>query len=729
MIKLKPLFETTFRTLNGSIIRRYNNNVGKRVGSQIYVHKYYAKEVIPKSIWTKVNDILSHYKPDFRFNTVVFDVKGKFIRFDEAPDFDIAREPHVGKYIIVYIDENRPPQVGYSDSIWHHKWLWVKDDYTGFDVDKAKEWSRIWLSKLQEPAKGRDLQWQFQLKNVGLNETIYPPPVVLGGIWEDGDIKAVAGENDLSRHPSGWVSCNKWRYVPEIEYLNFWEDPTDTERMMVRDFLERKGYKVSYVNVLTYNSLKKEMVMEDTEKLAEASLSFLMKMVQSGPFRGKVYLAGGAVRDMVMGKKPKDLDVVVVSKDIEGGMKFAIWLAQQMGNYKSPNSNPVLFPNFGTAKVNLTGVHNGVPLDGMEVEAVASRKEEYTPGSRKPKVVPGTLADDVFRRDFRANSLIFDLTTGEILDLTGKGKEDIKNGIIHTTSDPEIIFKEDPLRMLRAVRFMVQKGWKIDTETEESIKRNVHQLKNISMERIRDELNKMLITSQPENAIRKMKDLGILPYVSPELQRAVGMTQNKYHVHDVFSHTLEVLKNTKPELVQRLMALFHDIGKVASRSETPTGVHFYEHEDVGEIMADSILRKLKYPIEVIDAVKQGVKNHMKLKQGGDDAVKLSDKSLRKFKIELGDNLENVLGLIHADNIAHADASAMPNQIEKVRQRLKVLDIQVKKPNLPINGNDLIQMGVKQGPMIGQILSTVTDAWFENPNLTRDDAMAIVQRMI
>jgi tRNA nucleotidyltransferase (CCA-adding enzyme) len=248
------------------------------------------------------------------------------------------------------------------------------------------------------------------------------------------------------------------------------------------------------------------------------------------------------------------------------------------------------------------------------------------------------------------------------------------------------------------------------------------------MERVRDELNKILVTEDPARGIRLLRDSGLLPHVSKELQQAVGMTQNVHHKDDVFDHTMEVLSGTRPELIRRLMALFHDIGKVATRIETPTGVHFYGHEDVGAEVVEKIMRNLKYPSDLIDAVKIGVKNHMRLKSGG-DAANLSDKTLRKFKIALGDQLEQVLDVIHADNTAHADASSMPNQIERVRQRLQALDIQVKKPNLPINGNDLIQMGVPKGPLFSTILSAVTDAWFGNPNITREEAIAIAKTMI
>jgi poly(A) polymerase len=472
----------------------------------------------------------------------------------------------------------------------------------------------------------------------------------------------------------------------------------------------------------------KELLLMNEGSKDEAALDYLKKMVQKSPFRGKVFLAGGAVRDLEMGTVPKDLDVVVVDFGVNGGMDFAVWLAKEMGNYKE-SSNPVLFPKFGTAKVVLNGEHNGVSLNGMDVEAVFARKEVYTPGSRKPVVSPGTLKDDVFRRDATVNSLMLDLSTGEVLDLTGHGKEDIKNGYLRTPSNPDEIFGQDALRIFRFIRFSTKYGWKLAPEVIEGIKNNLGNLGNTSRERIRDEINKILLTGNPRRGFELMRDTGLLPYVAPEFQQAVGMIQNAHHHEDVFSHTMTVLSKTNPDLITRLMAVFHDIGKVVTRSETPTGVHFYGHEDQTDVV-DRIMKSLKYPTELIDAVKLGVRNHMRLKQGGDDAVKLSDKTLRKFKIELGDQLERVLDLIHADNISHADASNMPNQIDIIRKRLATLDVKVGKPALPINGNDIqIELGVSKGPLIGKMLSAVTDAWYSNPNITRDEAMTIAKSMI
>jgi poly(A) polymerase len=475
--------------------------------------------------------------------------------------------------------------------------------------------------------------------------------------------------------------------------------------------------------MITFKSLLVEGAKEN------AALDYLQKLVQSGPFKGRVYLAGGAVRDMQLGKDPKDLDVVVTG-GLDAGMEFAKYATQTMNNY-SNGSNPVLFPTYGTAKFTLKGIkHNGFDLSDIDIEAVATRKEKYTTGSRKPEVSAGDLEDDVHRRDFTVNSLLKDLTTGEILDLTGKGKEDIRRGIIQTPLNPDVIFTEDPLRMLRAVRFTMKYDWELPMFMIRALKRNAAQLQNISAERTRDELDKMLVTGSPDRAIKLLRITGLLNYIIPEFKTAYKMTQNVHHKRDVFGHTLDVMKGTDPVLLQRLMALFHDIGKTVTRSVTPTGVHFYGHEDVGADMTRDIMRRLKYPTELIDAVVSGVANHMKLKHGGDDAVQLSDKTLRKFKIALGDKLEDVLNVIHADNTAHSEASSMPNQIVNVRNRLKGLEASTpSEPKLPITGKDLIDMGVKPGPIFSKILAAVTEKWYENPNITTQQALHIAKSIV
>jgi poly(A) polymerase len=458
----------------------------------------------------------------------------------------------------------------------------------------------------------------------------------------------------------------------------------------------------------------KDLLMEGAKE--NAALDYLKNLIKKSPYEGKVFLAGGAVRDELMGIDAKDLDFVINMKN--GGIKFANWATKKMKNHKR-GSNPVTFERFGTAKFNLVGIeHDGFRLDDIDVECVMPRTEEYEDGSRKPKVGSGTLADDVERRDFTTNSLLKNLSTGEILDLTGQGKSDIKKGIIRTPLDPDIIFSEDPLRMLRAVRFTMKYNWDLPWFMIKALKRNASKLKQISVERVQEELNKMLMTDSPDRAIRLLQVVGLSKYVFPELDKLIKLEQNKYHKEDAMQHTLTVVKGTPKNLVTRLMALFHDIGKEATKEVIDNEIHFYNHEKIGAEMAETILKRLKYPNEIVDAVVKGVANHMKLKHGGADSFGASDKTLRKFKVNMGEHLEDILNLIHADNIAHEAGFDMPNQIEAIRKRLDTLGIPHGKLKLPIDGDDIKKkLKLRPGPIFGDLLRIVLDEYMENPKVT------------
>lgn len=472
----------------------------------------------------------------------------------------------------------------------------------------------------------------------------------------------------------------------------------------------------------------KQLINEGTKE--NAALDYLQQLVRSGPFKGRVYLAGGAVRDMQLGKDPKDLDVVVTG-GIDAGMEFAKWATQHMQNFKM-GSNPVLFPTYGTAKFTLQGiVHQGIDLSDVDIEAVATRKEKYSTGSRKPEVSAGDLADDVNRRDFTVNSLLKDLTNGEILDLTGLGKADIAAGVIRTPLNPDIIFSEDPLRMLRAVRFAFKYDWDLPLFMIRALKRNAPQLINISNERIRDELDKMLVTGSPDRAIKLLRITGLLNYIIPEFKNAYKMTQNSHHYETVFNHILTVVKHTKPNIVTRLQALFHDIGKTTTRSVINNDVHFYGHENVSADMARSIMSRLKYPNEIIDAVAVGVQNHMRLKSSGKQGDKMSDKSIRKFIVDLGDHLEYTLDMMHADNLAHSPDSAMPDQIPNIIKRIEILKNTTPKKNekLPVTGEDLIKLGLKPGPLFSKLLELVKDKQLEMPNATKEEYLELIQNYL
>ena len=463
-------------------------------------------------------------------------------------------------------------------------------------------------------------------------------------------------------------------------------------------------------------------------QLEKAAEDFLRQTIKGTEWDGKVFIAGGYVRDELMGKDPKDLDIMINTPN--GGIEFANWITQKLGVWSE--GNPVTFPRFGTAKFNLRGVvHNGIDLSDMDIESVMSREDvKYTPGSRKPEVQFSNLKGDAERRDLTVNAMYKNISTGEYVDPTGQGMEDLKAGIIRTPLDPTKTFTDDPLRMLRVVRFFAKYGWKLAPDLIRALKQNAPQLENISKERVMEELNKMLLTVRPEKAMKLLKITGLMDYIIPEFRDAYEMGQNKYHKDTVWKHTLHVLKNTKPELLNRLMALFHDIGKVATRQVTPKGVQFIGHEKEGAEMALRIMHNLKYPTDISKEVALGVAQHMKLKHGGDEAD-ISDKTLRKFQREVGDKIENILDVIHADNISHADASSMPNQIELVRKKLAQLNATApEKKGPPINGHDIQKtLGIKPGPIIGKIMGVLVDKMDENPNLSPEEAMNIAKSIV
>jgi poly(A) polymerase len=447
-------------------------------------------------------------------------------------------------------------------------------------------------------------------------------------------------------------------------------------------------------------------------------LTFLRALIQGTPFENNVFVAGGYVRDLVLRTPSKDIDLVITLPD--GGVKFAEWVTTRLGVRTA--GNPVIFPRFGTAKFNLRQPE----LEDIAIEAVMPRAERYTEGSRDPEVQYTTLEEDAKRRDFTVNALFLNVSTGAVLDLVG-GKEDIRAGRIRTAIDPSIIFVDDPLRMLRAIRFAVRFNWRLDDVLFDAIKTHAHRISTISNERVADELSKMLVVSTPSSALQLLRDTGLLALVLPELQATVGVTQNRYHVDDVFGHTLRVVDATPADLVTRLGALFHDIGKPAVRSEDGSGVHFYAHEDAGVPIAEGALRRLHFPNAVITTVTTVVREHMRLKSAGKNGKMVTDKSLRKLRAALGDTLPVLLDVMHADNCCHNPKYAMPKQIPAIRKRLETLAEVAPKVVLPINGNDVLELfRLRPGPAVGRLLAVVQDAWFADPTITREQAIQLLQ---
>ncbi len=457
----------------------------------------------------------------------------------------------------------------------------------------------------------------------------------------------------------------------------------------------------------------------------ETTIQVIRGAIAGTEWENQVFIAGGYVRDKILGRQSKDVDLVITRE--EGGIEFARWITKRFKCHTL--GNPVIFPRFGTAKFHIRGFVGDVNLGDIQIEAVMPRTETYTTGSRKPEVGFTSLEEDAKRRDFTINSLFENVSTGEILDYTG-GLADIRRGILRTAMDPTVIFLDDPLRMLRAIRFSVRLDYPVEPELMMSIHDNRQQLANISVERIQEEFSKMLLADTPSHAIEYLHIMKLLPFVVPELERTIELGQNEYHEDDVFNHTLKVLDNVPANLVTRLTALLHDIGKIDTRTVGDDGrVHFYKHEEVGAIVAAFMLRKLRYSTDVIDSVEKGIRNHMRLKGAGFHGQTISDKALRKLRADLGDDLEMILDVMHADNCAHHPDHAMPEQIPGIRARLAALGEAPAKIVLPINGHDVMQeLGVGPGPHLKIVLDKVRDAWFEYPDLTREEALDIIRLM-
>jgi len=441
---------------------------------------------------------------------------------------------------------------------------------------------------------------------------------------------------------------------------------------------------------------------------SDKAIQEIAKLIEGTEYENNVYIAGGWCRDQAIGRPNKDIDFVVNLPG--GGIFFATWLTKKLGVYKK-DSNPIIYGRFGTACFRAFDT---------EFESVMSRKEAYEIGSRKPSVKFGSIHDDVYRRDFTINSLLYNISTRQMIDITGQGLSDIMDKLIKTPINPDNTFIEDPLRMLRAVRFSCVLGFDIDKTTLDSIAKNSKHLQSISYERINAELTKILTSDYPSFGINTLVETQLMRYIIPEIYELVGLEQNKYHDKDAFGHTMNVLQSTPPELIYRMSALLHDIGKGKTKEPRKDGQgnSFIKHHIVGAHIAKKILRKLKYSNDFIEDVAFIVQNHMRTKDYGSKAEDVTDKTLRKLIADSGERLGPLLEVCHADNLSHG-AHSMPDQVENIVKRIAEIKNRKEPVKLPITGNDIIEeFNVKQGKDVGDILKKAEDLFMEDPNINK-----------
>jgi len=462
--------------------------------------------------------------------------------------------------------------------------------------------------------------------------------------------------------------------------------------------------------IITMQIFKEERII----KLIE----FIKDEIKDTAFRNHVFVVGGSIRDSLLGLKVKDIDLVV---DIpNGGVLLSTFLTAKNNCYRT-GKNPVIYNKYGTAKFQFLN-HN--EFNDIEIECVQTRKEQYHNESRNPKVVFGELEEDAKRRDFTVNSIYYNISSDRIED-PNNGLDDILNAVIKTPSNPRIIFMEDPLRILRAVRFSCKLGWGIEKDTWLGMIENAHRIDIISQERITDEITKILTSHKPSVGIRKMLGCGLLHRVLPDIYDLIGVSEcGKL---SLFDHTMSVLDVVNPCIEHRLAALFHDVGKVVVN-----GVNS-KHVDVPSFSSDIAshdLFMMKYPNSVIDTVEKAIKYHMAFSNYGEYEIP-RDKILRKFIHLVGDSIAPTFDLMNANN-AFCGRNKKKTQVMNILNRMEELENieNMQNVKLPVSGKDIMEkFNLKQSPLIGTLLNEIREAYFERPDITKEECFELVDKIL
>jgi poly(A) polymerase/tRNA nucleotidyltransferase (CCA-adding enzyme) len=436
------------------------------------------------------------------------------------------------------------------------------------------------------------------------------------------------------------------------------------------------------------------MTKINISSLPSEVLAICQKLSQSG---FQAYLVGGCVRDLLLKRKPKDWDITTNAKpedilEIFGDVAF----------YEN---------KFGTVGVKTNSEDESLKV----IEITTFRLEGKYSDFRRPDEVTFTnqLTKDLQRRDFTINALALN-NKGQIIDIFS-GLKDLRQKIIRAVGDPFVRFNEDALRMLRAIRFACELNFIIEEKTLKAISQLADLIQYISNERIRDELTKILMSSRAVEGIELLRKTKLLKEVIPELERTFGVDQNKHHRYDVYTHSLKSLAyavNKNFPLYLRLAVLFHDIGKpITKQGEGPDST-FYMHEIIGSKMTKKLLERLRFPKEIIKKVTHLVRHHMFYLEI--DKVTMS--AVRRFVRRVGEeNLEDLFKLREADRIGSGVPKAVPYRLRYLKFLIEKVKQQPIKPTmLKINGYDILNLGVSQGPKIGLILKVLLEEIIDNP---------------
>ncbi len=438
--------------------------------------------------------------------------------------------------------------------------------------------------------------------------------------------------------------------------------------------------------------------------------SQVIEVIQKLKAKGfKAFLVGGCVRDLLLGKNPPDFDIATSAKPQDLAKIFEISHQEE---------------KFGTTTLTL-GQNKEI-----KVEITPFRKERDYKDLRHPEKIEWTqsIEEDLKRRDFTVNAIALDPLGNKIVD-PFEGRKDLKNKVIKAVGNPEERFKEDALRMMRAARFLVQmgEGWKIEEETEKAIKKLAPLIQKISKERIRDELVKIIMTPLAATGIDKLRELGLLKFIIPELEEGIGVSQNKHHIYDCYEHALRSLDFAAKQnfsLEVRLAALFHDIAKPRVKKGEGPEATFYNHEVVGAQMTWEIMQRLKFPKKIAVKVSKLVRWHLFYYEAG----RVTEASVRRLLRKVGkENIQDLIKLRMADRIGSGVPKALPYRLRHFMYLVeKVQKDPISPKMLKIKGDQIMEiLNIPPGPKIGQILWILLDEVIEDP--TKNNLEYLTQR--
>tara|TARA_Y100000814_G_scaffold152155_1_gene110916 strand:- start:47 stop:1420 length:1374 start_codon:yes stop_codon:yes gene_type:complete len=425
----------------------------------------------------------------------------------------------------------------------------------------------------------------------------------------------------------------------------------------------------------------------------------------------QIYLVGGAVRDGILGIETKDFDFTTNASS-EDSIKML-----NKNKYKTTEIGRA----FGTIETT---------VGDYSIHITTYREDKYNKDSRKPEIkTSGELETDLSRRDFTVNAIAYDINNNEIIDPHG-GLKDLSEGLIRTPDTADISFSDDPLRMLRACRFVSTHGFTPNNELFKAISKNVERIEIVSTERIRDEFTKLLTGKEPSLGLKAFVESGLSELIMPELNELKIEVDPKHHHKDVYEHTMVVLDRVSPTLVSRMSALLHDIGKPKTKGIENGKVHFRHHEVVGAKMSKKILKRLKYDNETIKKVSLLVENHLRphtFKMGW------TDSAVRRYIIDAGGLLEELNDLVRADITTKNKAKyeEINKYLDEMEERIKEVaeKEELSKLRPPISGDEIMDMfDLEPGPSVGVIMKALYEQRINDGEVSKEEAIKLAEQV-